>query len=140
MLDSITWGVFALMGTVLGGVGTWFAYRRRGLRSGARWLAATLLFPAAYFTRTLKMFGRVADAVTDWGVSFVWNPMVWVGIGLAVVSAALFLLAGRLPSKGAARSGPEKAPKAVSGARPGLPAADPELDEIEALLKKHGIS
>ncbi|MFT4289234.1 hypothetical protein [Nocardioides sp.] len=137
MLDSITWGVFAAMGTVLGGVGTWFAYQRRGARSAARWLAVTLLFPAAYLTRTLKMFGRIADAISDWALSFVWNPMVWVGIALGVVAVALFLVSGRLPSKVA----PQQAAKPLpAGRAPVASQGDPELDEIEALLRKHGIS
>jgi hypothetical protein len=139
MLDSATWGAFALTFTVLGGIGTWLAYRRRGLRSGLRWAAATLLVPAAYFTRTLKMFGRIGSAIADWASSFVWNPAVWLGLALAALSVVLFVVASRLPGREPSRK------KAVpAGQRtPSVPASsgvDSEMAEIEALLKRRGIS
>jgi hypothetical protein len=140
MLDSVTWGAFTLTFTILGGVGTWLAYRRRGLRSGLRWAAVTLLVPAAYFTRTLKMLGRIGSAIADWATSFVWNPLVWVGLGLAGLSLVLFLVAARLP--GRERGGRKPATGGTVGGgsgRAALPGSDPELDEIEALLKRRGI-
>lgn len=141
MVDSVTWGVLALTLTALGGVATWVAFRRRGPRSGVRWLAATLLVPAAYLTRTLRMLGRVADAVTDWATSFVWNPLVWVGIGLAGVSALLFLVSGRLPGRGRPAQRESVArPDRKAAVGPSAPAGDPDLDEIEALLKRRGIT
>jgi len=141
MLDSVTWGAFTLTFTILGGVGAWWAYRRRGLRSGLRWTAATLLLPAAYLTRTLKMLGRIGSAVADWATSFVWNPLVWVGIVLAGVSLLLFLVAARLPGRERKQVGQRSGTSAVPAGRAaaGLPGADPELDEIEALLKRRGI-
>jgi hypothetical protein len=142
MLDSVTWGAFALTFTILGGVGAWQAYRRRGLRSGLRWTAATLLVPAAYFTRTLRMFGRIGSAISDWAASFVWNPLVWVGLGLAGLSLVLFFVAARLPGRERAEVGrgrdTQAAPKGRAASA--LPGSDPELDEIEALLKRRGIS
>ena len=139
MLDSVTWGAFTLTFTILGGVGTWFAYRRRGLRSGMRWAAATLLVPAAYFTKTLKMLSEIGSAITSWATSFVWNPLVWLGLGLGALSVVLFVVAARLPGRGV------KARKADPPVKPGqgaaaLPGSDPELAEIEALLKRRGIS
>ena len=136
-MDTVTWGALALALTILGGLGTWWAFRRRGMRSGLRWLAATLLVPAAYLTRTLRMLGRIGDAIADWAASFVWNPSVWVGIVLAVVSGALFLVAGRFSAKPATRA---RRKVSGGGARPAAGSSgDPELDEIEALLKRRGI-
>ena len=137
MLDSVTWSAFALTFTILGGLGTWFAYRRRGLRAGLRWAAATLLVPAAYLTHTLKMLGRIGSAVADWGTSFVWNPLVWVGLGLAVLSVALFAVAARLPGRDRKQSktvAPGRTAGRVDAGK------DPELAEIEALLKRRGIN
>jgi hypothetical protein len=145
MLDSVTWGAFTLTFTILGGVGAWLAYRRRGLRSGMRWTAATLLVPAAYLTRTLRMFGRIGSAIADWATSFVWNPLVWVGLGLAALSLVLFAVAARLPGREGRRATEGRQAgrgrSRVETGRPGpaLPGADPELDEIEALLKRRGI-
>jgi HAMP domain-containing protein len=143
MLDSVTWGAFTLTFTILGGVGAWLAYRRRGLRSGLRWTASTLLVPAAYFTRTLRMLGRIGSAIADWAASFVWNPLVWVGLGLAVVSLLLFFVAARLPSRERrVEAGSRADRKAAPAGRPAaaVPGSDPELAEIEALLKRRGIS
>jgi hypothetical protein len=142
MLDSVTWGAFTLTFTVLGGIGTWLAYRRRGLRSGMRWAAVTLLIPAAYFTRTLRMFGRIGTAISDWAASFVWNPLVWVGLALFVVSVLLFVVAARLPGRERAVKQGRRERKAAGAGAPAsaLPGADPELAEIEALLKRRGIS
>lgn len=138
MLDSVTWGAFTLTFTVLGGVGAWIAYRRRGLRSGLRWAAVTLLLPAAYFTRTLKMLSQIGSAIASWATSFVWNPAVWFGLALAALSVVLFVVAGRLPGRDRGGRGE---PKAVKGGDPSaLAGADPEMAEIEALLKRRGIS
>jgi len=139
MLDSVTWGAFTLTFTVLGGVGTWLAYRRRGLRSAMRWAATTLLFPAAYFTRSLKMLGQIGSAIANWATSFVWNPLVWVGLGLGLLSIVLYVVAARLP--GPERRADRGSTTVTSGNRPAaLPGSDPELAEIEALLKRRGIS
>jgi hypothetical protein len=152
MLDTVTWGAFAVTFTILGVAATWLAYRRRGLKSGLRWAATTLLVPAAYLTRTLRMLGRIGSAIADWAASFVWNPLVWVGLGLAVLSVVLFAVAARLPGRQprerAGRRGRRgrvgrRGPRAVGNGRPSgaaQGAADPELDDIEALLKRHGIS
>jgi hypothetical protein len=139
MLDSVTWGAFTLTFTILGGAGTWLAYRRRGLRSGMRWAAVTLLIPAAFLTRTLKMFGRIGSAVTDWAASFVWNPLVWVGLGLGALSVVLFVVAARLPGRDRKEGSASKA-VASGSSTSALPGSDPELAEIEALLKRRGIS
>jgi len=139
MLDSVTWGAFTLTFTVLGGAGAWLAYRRRGLRSGMRWVATTLLVPAAYFTHTLKMLSQIASAVTHWATSFVWNPLVWFGLGLGALSVVLFVVAGRLPARGRKEKAGTKPVPAGRGA-PALSGSDAEMDEIEALLKRRGIS
>ena len=139
MLDSVTWGAFTLTFTILGGVGTWLAYRRRGLRSGMRWAAVTLLLPAAYFTKTLKMFSEIGSAITSWATSFVWNPLVWVGLGLGTLSVVLFVVAARLPGRDRKEGSARKA-VAPGSSTSALPGSDPELAEIEALLKRRGIS
>jgi hypothetical protein len=140
MLDSVTWGAFTLTFTVLGGLGAWLAYRRRGLRSGMRWAATTLLVPAAYLTHTLKMLSQVASAITHWATSFVWNPLVWVGLGLFAVSVLLFVVAGRLPGRERKAAPAGGGRKQVGAGAPALSGGDAEMAEIEALLKRRGIS
>lgn len=146
-MDDVTWGALTLSLTVLGGIWTWFAFRRRGLASGVRALAFTLLPLAAYLTKTLQMFTRIVDAIGDWARTLVFNPFVWLGVLLAGVSIVLFVVSGMLRSrelgrrakdpaelsaKGRSKSGPRSGPPAVSG--------DDDMAEIEALLRKRGIS
>ena len=149
----MTWGALTLTLTLLGGAWTWYAFRHRGLVSGLRGAALTLLPLAAYLTKTLRMFTRIADAVTDWAVSLAFNPLVWGGVVLAGVSVVLFVVAGALSARGigvrspggAARGQRNRATGELGAAPSGRGPAparsgDPELDEIEALLRRRGIS
>jgi hypothetical protein len=152
-MDDVTWGAFTLTLTLLGGIWTWFAFRRRGLASGLRGVAVTLLPLAAYLTKTLRMFTRIGEAIGDWATSLVFNPFVWSGVVLFLVSGGLFVLSGAMSARGigtgprgrrAARGDGDRpatlpAGKAGSAGR-GAPAIDDDMAEIEALLRKRGIS
>ncbi|WP_028658602.1 hypothetical protein [Nocardioides insulae] len=150
-MDDASWTALAGSLLVLGAIATWAAYKRRGARAGTRWLAITLLVPAAYFTKTLQMFGEITDAVIDWATRFVWNPLVWVGLGFTVLAVLVFLLSMRIPpragkakpggkAKGTPAAGAGSAPAGQVGAgQRGEPMVD-DLDDIEAILKRHGIS
>jgi hypothetical protein len=149
-VDDLTWGALALTLTVLGGIWTWLAFRRRGVASGLRALAFTLLPLAAYLTRTLRMFSQIAQAVTDWATHLVLDPAVWIGIVLAGLSVALFAVSRLVRRRTRpARQEPERAPRATgrkttSGELPasrgrGEPAIDDDMADIEALLRRHGI-
>jgi heme exporter protein D len=148
-VDDVTWGALTLTLTVLGALWTWVSFQRRGLASGLRALAFTLLPLAAYLTKTLQMFTRILDAVADWATSLAFNPFVWLGVVVAGVSALLFVVSGFLRSRqlGGARSGePGRKPTKASrkelppASGRGAPAIDDDLAEIEALLRKRGIS
>lgn len=144
----MTWAALTLTLTLLGGIWTWFSFRRRGLASGLRAAAFTLLPMAAYLTRTLRMFTRIGEAVADWATSLVLNPFVWVGFVLAGVSAALFVVSGILrarelggrPTKPGKSVKPGKRGSELPPAKRGAPAIDDDMAEIEALLRKRGIS
>jgi hypothetical protein len=144
-MDDVTWGALALALTVLGGIWTWFAYRRRGVPAALKGAGLTLLPLAAYLTKTLKMLGRIGDAVGDWATSLVFSPLVWVGVGVAGLAVVLIGTgralearsgAGRRAGRTRKRDRPELAEG--SPAR-GKPAIDDDLAEIEALLRKRGI-
>jgi len=148
-VDDVTWTALTLTLTLLGGIWTWFAFRRRGLAAGLRGAGITLLPLAAYLTDTLRMFTRIVDAVSDWAVRLVFSPTVWAGVVLAGVGVALIVVAGlidaRTTTRPAARAGGRSgALPGAAGAKGSKPAAggtgDKELDEIEALLRKRGIS
>ncbi|MBO0842277.1 MAG: hypothetical protein J2O46_03770 [Nocardioides sp.] len=136
--------------TVVGGIWTWFAFRRRGLRSGVRALGVTLLAPAAYLTGTLRMLGRVLDAVVSWAVHLVFSPAVWLGVAVAILGVLMIFIAGKMPKRERAarrrseprQVAPSPGPAPVAGgARGGDTLTDgDDLSDVAAILKKHGIS
>jgi hypothetical protein len=154
-LDSTTWAALALVLTIVGLALSWRAWRRRGTAAGIRGLAWSLLPLAAWLTGTLKLVASIAGDVSTWVVHLVFSPIVWTGVVLFGVSIGLFLLSGMLRGRGAGQaevdtsrrsarstlrsSGTRAVPKSsTSSTRPG--GDDIEgMDEIEAILKKHGI-
>ncbi|CUR54138.1 conserved membrane hypothetical protein [metagenome] len=142
-MDDVTWGALALVLTALGGGYTYWAFRTRGPAAGTRGAALTLLPPALWLTGTLKMFTRIVDAITDWATHLVFSPAVWIGIILAGVSVVLFGVAGRLgggkATTDAKNSPPVPGKLNAPKSRP-APAIDDDLSEIEAILKKRGIT
>lgn len=148
-MDNASWGALALALTVVAGLWTWFAFRRRGVASGVRGVGITLLPIAAYLTHTLRLLGRIADSVGDWAVGLVFSPTVWVGIVVAGVAFLLLFVSAKLPNErksadGAAarKAGPGELPKARTGRGDGglSDTLGDDLDDINAILKKHGIS
>lgn len=149
-MDDASWAALALSLTVLGGIWTWFSFRRRGLASGLRALAFTLLPAAAYLTKTLRMFTEIADAITDWAARLVFSPSVWLGVMVTAAAAGLFVVSGWLRRRERARApratgaGEKRAEIARGrGTTARGPVDDPvdsEMAEIEALLRKRGIS
>ncbi len=147
-MDDAAWTALALALTTVGGLYTWRAYRRRGLAAGLRGAGLTLLVPAAWLTDTLRMFTRIVDAVGDWALGLVFSPLVWVGVVLGGLGAVLLVVSGILTSRQlgtTARSGSSAAqgPKEVGAAErraKGEPAIDDDLADIEALLRRRGIS
>lgn len=141
-MEDAAWLALASSLTVLGGIWTWVAFRRRGAGSGLRALAVTLLPMAAYFTDTLQMVTAVATEVGDWATSLAFNPVTWLGIVLAGLSVVLFVVSGRIRSREVRRSaGPgELQNRTGSDAKRPAIAQDDDMADIEALLRKRGIS
>ena len=145
--DSATWQALGLTVTLLGLVVTALVWRRRGPVSGLRALAWSLLPLAAGLTGVLRLTWDVADLVVNWVVHLIFSPVVWLGVVVAGVSATLFILSGILGRRQGPRPTKAQSPK-TGGALPaaGRPpatapgAGDDDLADIEALLRKHGIS
>ena len=145
----MTWGALAFVLTVLGGGYTWWAFRNRGAAAGTRGAALTLLPPAALLTGSLEMFTEIGSSVADWATHLAFSPVVWLGMILFGISVLLFGVSGFL--RGRALGGrPDKPPKETKpAARAGelpapkqraAPAIDDDLADIEAILKKRGIT
>jgi hypothetical protein len=144
-VDEVTWGALTLTLTAIGAVWTWFAFRRRGVASGLRGAAFTLLPPAAFFTGTLEMFTEIGGSVADWATHLVLSPVVWLGVVLTGVSAVLFVVSGVVRSRQLGPDGPAdevETPRRKELKAPGRKAqpVDDEMAEIEAILRKRGIT
>lgn len=126
--------VISLAITLLGLFASWGALKKRGLASGMRGAAWSTLPLALYLTGLTKFF-------TD----LVFSPVKWAGVVLFGVGVVLYMTSGvmirRKVDAPAAepKSAPRgKAPKAAVEDR--APSVDPDLADIEQILKNRGIS
>lgn len=132
--------------TVLGLVGSWAAVRRRGAASGLRGAAWSLVPLGAYLTGLTKFLADLA-----------FSPVKWAGVIVLGLGAVLYMTSGVTLRRGggtaevdSGANKPEKSKKKVERASSGgapkgaiekrQPATDPDLAEIEQILKNRGIS
>ena len=153
-IDAATWQAIGITLSVVCLVLSFLVWRRRGPASGLRAVGWSLLPAAAGLTGTLRLLWRVANLVVDWAVRLVFSPTVWVGIGLAVVAVLLLAGSGLMRARGiGGRDRPRRSTgspdqprlephrSAPAAKKPGKPAVqDEDMDDIEAILRKHGIS
>jgi hypothetical protein len=126
--------------TVLGLAGSWAAVRRRGIASGMRGAAWSTVPLAAYLTGLTKFLADLA-----------FSPVKWVGVALFGLGAVLYVTSGGMLRRGGGERKEVAEPKgeSKSAAKGGKdraaiekrsPATDPDLAEIEQILKNRGIS
>jgi hypothetical protein len=146
-VDDATWVALTLTLTLLGGLYTWFAFRSRGFVAGLRGVGITIIPVALLLTDTLQLVTKIGSAVGDWAVHLAFNPVTWLGIILAGVSVVCFVVAGFIADRGAGRASeegtpsPKELPKGKGTKKePVLSDVDAEMAEIEALLRKRGIT
>jgi len=145
--DSAAWGALAFSLSTLLGVVTFFRWRAKGLAAGLRGASWTILPVAAWLTGVLELTFDIGDSVGRWAVHLVFSPVVWLGIVLAGVSAVLFGASTLLGNR-AVKGVPGGTPPPALGGSPGRRGAgkgsaaigDDDLGDIEAILRKHGIS
>jgi hypothetical protein len=159
-VDSTTWQALGLLLTVVGLVISVVVWRSRGAGHGLRAAGWSLLPLAAGLTGVLRLGWEVLDSVLRWGASLVFSPVVWLGLAVAVLGLVLHVVGG-LVIRRSRRSAPGRGGADSTGELPGasrpadsaLPAStsgkqsrkqDQRLvedqDDIEAILRKHGIS
>src|SRR5215469_12657154 len=94
--------------------------RRRGLGTGLRWAAWSLLPLAAYLTGAIEMFWKMGAAVGDFAKGFVFSAQVWAGIAVTGLAVVLFVVSGPMRRRqgkqgkepvGAKTSGGELSPR-----------------------------
>ena len=118
--DKIAWLPLCGGLTGLGLVLSYLAMRRRGLGSGLRGAAWSLLPLAAYLTGAIEMFWKMGAAIGDFAKGFVFSAQVWAGIAVAGLAVVLFVVSGPLR-----RRGPGQAPGRDRPSAPGQRAAAP---------------
>jgi hypothetical protein len=142
----------ALIGVILAGV-SW----RRGRKGRVLQAAALAIVPfGLYLTGFLRVLWDAVVDIVKWAFRLVISPMLWVGVSLIGLCIVLFVI-GLLLNKFGGAPEPRQRKKvagqertAVGGSKPTAggksqpgtsksSTGDPELDEIEALLKSHGI-
>jgi hypothetical protein len=124
--NSIAWLPLCAGLTGLGLVASWFAWRRRGLGSGLRGVAWSLLPLAAYLTGSIQMFWKIGTAIGDFSAHLVLSPKVWSGVGVAALAVVLFFISAplkrrRKQARKAAAAGEPGAATESGSPRPAVP-------------------
>ncbi|HEY7485909.1 MAG TPA: hypothetical protein VH912_15705 [Streptosporangiaceae bacterium] len=132
--------------TVLGLLGSWAVYRRRGTAPAMRGVAWSLVPMGAYLTGTTKF-------LTD----LVLSPGKWAGVIVIALAVVLYVVSGMMLRKGSgqgerpakkdsakdAKGGKapkQRKPKGVEQGKPDLSGLGDDLGDIEEILKRRGIS
>jgi hypothetical protein len=137
--------------TVVGLVGSWGAYRRRGTASGMRGAAWSLVPMGAYLTGTT---GFLADLAL--------SPSKWAGVVVVGLAVVLYMVSGVMLRRGggqgetgtaggAAKGKAKDSPKAAKGSarrpakgaveqsKPDASGLGDDLGDIQDILKRRGI-
>lgn len=151
-IDNATWQALGLIVTLLGFGVSAVVWTRRGPVSGLRAVAWSLLPLAAGLTGVLRLGADITGAVGRWATRLVFSPVVWLGLVVAGVSLLLLAVTGYLGRRSAAKA-PRHGPVAAgtpapvltkrsrkAAAPPGSAAGDPDLADIEEILRRRGIS
>ena len=149
-MDSVSWVAFGAALTTAGLLAAVLVGKRRGPGPGLRTAGWALLPLAAGLTGVLRLAGDIVDSVGRWAVRLVFSPSVWLGVVVAGVGIVLWLagtaISARSRRKGVGAAGKAALPPSepygppAGRARGKQPALDEDQDDIEAILRKHGIS
>ena len=151
--------------TLLGLIGSWAAWRRRGVAAGTRGVAWSLLPVSLYLTGLLELVWDVVRSSVSWVTHLIFSPTVWAGVALFGVSVVLYVVSGVARGRGGNRASKDKAQSKPASPAGELTATGPapasaapakaakpskgskakqqessEFDEIEDILKRHGIN
>ena len=146
-IDATTWRAIGITLSVVGLFISLLLWRSRGAASGIRGTAWALLPAAAGLTGTLRLLWQIGDSIVSWAVRLVFSPVVWLGVALAGVSLMLFAVSAAMRARGVgtkrvapADSGKQQLPRERSAKKAEPAVQDKDMDDIEEILRKHGIS
>lgn len=151
--------VICLALTAAGLIAAWGRWRRKSPRAGVRMLAWAVLPMAFYLTGLADLVERISSAFVKFGASFVFSPRTWLGVVIAGVALLLLLISGGLPKvsrKGSKAvkqdgsapeaagkdksSGPQALTTGTGRTRKQAAADDDDMADVEAILRRRGIS
>lgn len=138
--DGALWGALACVLSALIAVLSWQRAKTSGIRAGVRGAAWALLPIAAWLTGTLRLLTEILGDIGNWAGRVVFSPGVWLGIILAGIAVILFGVSGRLPSRNKGKGPRAAAPGQTRKKKAVTATGDKDMDDIEAILRKHGIS
>ncbi len=138
--------------TLLGIIATGIAWRRGNKGRVVQGVGLALAPIALYLSGLLRLLWNAIVAFGTWASTLVFSPLVWLGMALLGLCIVLWVVGGMVARRSAPRA---KETKAASGASTAAalpakgrigraptrqqPEVDPEMAEIEALLKSRGI-
>ena len=156
----------ALIGVIVAGV----AWRKGSRGRVVQGIGLALAPIALYFTGLLRLVWDAVVALGNWATSIVFSPSMWFGISLLGLCVVLWVVGGLLTRRAVTKRGSapaaaagtrsavgtggsaaakvpttkaattkSAAPKPAKGKAPAQE-VDPEMAEIEAILKNRGIS
>ena len=157
MSDFLLFAI-SLGATVVGLMGSYGAYRRRGAASGMRGAAWSLVPMGAYLTGTTKFLADLAL-----------SPSKWAGLIVVGLAVMLYMVSGVMLRRGAGQTAPDQtknpgkgsakgsakgseSPRAtkgparrqskgaIEGAKPDASGLGDDMADIEEILKRRGIS
>lgn len=136
--DAAAFGALALALSVLGGIITWFRWRKHGLPALLRGTAWSLLPLAAFLTGVLRLLVEISGDVSRWAVRLVFSPTVWVGLALTATAVVLFVVSGLVRDRSAPAAPTAPSRRQVPAGKDGAAGLE-EMEDIDAILRKHGI-
>jgi len=130
--DWIFWLPWTAALSVVALVAAWRAWRRHDRPAVARRVGYALLPWAALLLGLYGLVWRVGSTVGFWASRFVFDPTAWLGMITAVLSTGLIVVGRRLARR--------RDPAPARAIRKGSSSTDDELGDVEAILRKHGIT
>lgn len=157
--DKVIWLACCGGLTGLGLIMSWLVARRRGARAGMQWAGWSLLPLAVYLTGADEMFWKIGVAIGDFAKGFAFSQRVWSGIALAGLAFVLLVSSGAVRGRKQVKQAKDTAPVRAGSApgtqlaptqpapaklpqrrKPAAASGDDDLNEVEEILRRRGIS
>jgi hypothetical protein len=155
---NIATGTTCLIVTIVGLLLSLLVWRKKGIRSGLRGIAWSLLPIAMYLTHAVRLVGNIVASIVRFGGAFVFSPKAWLGVILVGISALLFLISGGIPLLRWGRKRRAKSQGKIDASRdrgghvtatppparqqqPGMPPSpgEDDMSDVQEILRRRGI-